>query len=517
MSNASNLKREIPNSATVNINISGDVNNVDHVKLHYDKVSESEPSHIEALLEVPNVNGNVTFELKNIRSCEKIRAIGIIYKKLTSNNTHYYDSFLEYVVSPGDKINIYIEVKDTMSEILSFEGDGARKYVCRESLRQLFEEWYYEKDEKQEIIRKKHFNGKNSTVYDENLISKMFSDANYVEAIHDRYINYRLRILDTLESYRNKLDPLVHAVLEADVLSQMDRYWELNIIDIYTRCEPKGRYHVAKLYLKNVRPLQVVSDQVLNRSYHYREMVYQRAQATLLIEGHYQMFNEIPFDKLSMYFKSQFSEGLRDWMFTLLLTDPKKQIPFSLIPKDVGIAYAKSLLTTISNPILRSKIRNSQIFKIKKDDIPFQFKLPDTLGKIVSLSDFQGEVILIEMWFTGCTGCSSFYRRFKTEIKPKLASEDFKIISINIDYEKEKWLKSIKTEQYTNSNNINLQLSQPRGKINDSQFDQFMKRYDITTNGLPFILLIGKNHKIVTQFSNYDSSEKIISIINAEL
>jgi peroxiredoxin len=93
---------------------------------------------------------------------------------------------------------------------------------------------------------------------------------------------------------------------------------------------------------------------------------------------------------------------------------------------------------TLGFGITFSLKQNDSIFKYSKQiDIEGElvapdFNLPDLNGELISLSDFKGNVVVVNIWATWCPPCvyempsmEKLYQKFK--------SENFKILAISID------------------------------------------------------------------------------------
>lgn len=110
----------------------------------------------------------------------------------------------------------------------------------------------------------------------------------------------------------------------------------------------------------------------------------------------------------------------------------------------------------------------------------YNFSLPDTSGRMVSMKDFKGKVIFIDVWATWCGPCKEqipFLKEVEEEYKD---NTDLVFMGISIDRvnDREKWLKMIRKE-----NLHGVQLLDDMGKA-------FAKPYEI--NAIPRFLLIDK-------------------------
>jgi cytochrome oxidase Cu insertion factor (SCO1/SenC/PrrC family) len=196
----------------------------------------------------------------------------------------------------------------------------------------------------------------------------------------------------------------------------------------------------------------------------------------------------------------------------LLLTDPFKNSKLISMPVVQQREYIKDALSIVKTPFLSEKIRSSPLIKGQSGLPAYNFNLPDISGATIRLSDLKGNVVLMDMWYTGCTGCAIFADKLKKEIRPMLIGNPrFKIVSICVDNDRSKWMESLLRGQYTEQDNINLYLA--RGKKTIDFFHVPMVKY-YGLEGLPFILLIDKNGKIVSQFTNASKTADILNEIN---
>ena len=110
----------------------------------------------------------------------------------------------------------------------------------------------------------------------------------------------------------------------------------------------------------------------------------------------------------------------------------------------------------------------------------YNFSLPDTSGKIVSMKDFKGKVVLIDVWATWCGPCKAQFP-FLKEIEHEYANnKDIVFVGISLDKVdvKQKWLAMIKKEKLGG-----IQLLDDFGK-------EFGRKYDLVA--IPRFMLIDR-------------------------
>ncbi|SIT12038.1 TlpA family protein disulfide reductase [Belliella pelovolcani] len=135
--------------------------------------------------------------------------------------------------------------------------------------------------------------------------------------------------------------------------------------------------------------------------------------------------------------------------------------------------------------------------------------LPNHTGDHVSSADWEGKIVLIDFWFTGCKACIDYYENC---IKP--AEEYFKdnpnvlFVSINSDRNQSIWLKSLESERYTSKHATNLFAGQEQGK-------ELLTFYNI--NSYPSQLLLDKEQKILRSGSFARNPEALKEIIEEAL
>lgn len=84
------------------------------------------------------------------------------------------------------------------------------------------------------------------------------------------------------------------------------------------------------------------------------------------------------------------------------------------------------------------------------------FTLKDKFNKDISLDSLKGKAVLLDFWFTGCTGCKQMAGPLKEVEKQFAENSHIEFVSISIDKNKSQWLNSISKETYTTKTGVNL-------------------------------------------------------------
>lgn len=134
----------------------------------------------------------------------------------------------------------------------------------------------------------------------------------------------------------------------------------------------------------------------------------------------------------------------------------------------------------------------------------YNFSLPDTAGRVVRLSDFRGRVVLLDVWGTGCSGCVLFANTLKNKIAPAIQGKDsLSIVSINIDSDKTRWIKSLNSGKYAQVAYTNLSTG--------GMDNPFLRYYRM--NAIPFVLIVGRDGKLFSKVEVSTSEKEITAMI----
>ncbi len=153
--------------------------------------------------------------------------------------------------------------------------------------------------------------------------------------------------------------------------------------------------------------------------------------------------------------------------------------------------FTAGLLPSIES--VYSKQKSTLGFLAKGATAP-SFKLPDTQGKLVSLADFKGKVVYLDLWASWCGPCLIEMPHLK-KMRERFAGKDVAFVAISIDTDTSKWLKKIK--------DMNLDGIQLIDKVG-SQNSKIATDYKV--HGVPHYVLIDKKGKIASAFAPIPSS-----------
>lgn len=122
----------------------------------------------------------------------------------------------------------------------------------------------------------------------------------------------------------------------------------------------------------------------------------------------------------------------------------------------------------------------------KDSGVAPDFTYPDTEGKMVSLSDFRGKVVLIDVWATWCGPCQAqipYLLKLEEELKD--SGIVFIGVSVDVDKDKEKWLKAVEEKGLKGT------------QLFASGWSKITKDYEI--KGIPRFIVVGKDGKLVAR------------------
>ena len=130
------------------------------------------------------------------------------------------------------------------------------------------------------------------------------------------------------------------------------------------------------------------------------------------------------------------------------------------------------------------------------------FTYPDVSGKDVSLSDFEGKVVVVDVWTTTCGACFAQHV-YLSKLEEEIQSKDVVFIGISLDKDQQKWMNVVKEKGL---DGIQLYASDK---------SQFAKDYNIT--GVPRFIVFDKKGCVVKEEAPRPSDPRLKEMIEAEL
>lgn len=133
------------------------------------------------------------------------------------------------------------------------------------------------------------------------------------------------------------------------------------------------------------------------------------------------------------------------------------------------------------------------------------FTLTDVDGKKVSLSDFRGKVVYLDIWASWCPPCLSEIKKAKTLKEHFHGRTDIVFLYISIDEDEDKWKATIKKRDIKG-----VHLISKRGEDQD-----IIQKYNAPS--IPKFVLIDKNGNLAKADAKWPSEDGVIEEIEAVL
>ncbi len=138
-----------------------------------------------------------------------------------------------------------------------------------------------------------------------------------------------------------------------------------------------------------------------------------------------------------------------------------------------------------------------------------EFTCKDVNGKEYDFSDFKGNYVILDFWFTGCAPCRAEMPYFD-DVASRFAGKDVKFISLSVDTGEElyaAWEKMMKEKPH--SPNV-LSVNLPGG-FNSPLLGK------LNIRGVPRIMLIDREGKIIDSYAKRPSDPKLSQQIDTLL
>ena len=192
---------------------------------------------------------------------------------------------------------------------------------------------------------------------------------------------------------------------------------------------------------------------------------------------------------------------------------PEKQVKLKLANRGISNEYigtfsSENRLSCLNYNlgVLSKNEKNLSRKQLKPGGIAPNFVAKDIKGNLISLYDFKGKLIYIDVWATWCSPCVKempYLKEIKHHFKD---NSDVVIMSVSTDKDKAKWERFVK----------NNKLSGVHLRVEGKHSENMQRAYGIY--GLPTFLLIGKDGKVITESATRPSEkDTLIKLINKNI
>jgi hypothetical protein len=267
----------------------------------------------------------------------------------------------------------------------------------------------------------------------------------------DPYLQSTLASLAYLKQQKTRVSSLFYAIAQADLLyensdtrfSVIRQYFNEHRQDFLERelrlFRQSYNQNMDRLF-KDI----VVDSKGLENSYYYTRHIHAKLKTDVLINRGDGSSKEV-FDKTVALYAGQVRE--RVLLFHLLYgtTDAKWNANYALM---------------VSEDLIKSKDGKKELSKIRfrlNGGNFFGLTLTDTQGKTAPLGSLKDKVLVLDIWYSGCGGCTRFYQDVLSKVEKQLKGrDDVVFVSISADKNMDIWLKSVNSGNYTSDKALNL-------------------------------------------------------------
>lgn len=353
------------------------------------------------------------------------------------SNSHRYRIIDMFHFEPGDNVHIIVKELNAGGGFqLEFSGRGAAKYEVRNKLS----------------------------------YRPILSNKNEIESA-----------LSLIEDYRTRLSDTSYDLLRADAIGliqeQLFRNWFVELEDGIAKSKIEFNQAISKYpQAAKFDYHKLLSAKAMIKSKNYSQSL------VIKISGEsFANLGKIDYENCFNEIKKIENTSLRDKMVVVF---------FLRYWTKINKGYDKMLNESIS---IVTDVRLLKKLKELKNNSAglkaINFQLPDVNGRIFTLNQFIGKVVFIDFWFTGCVHCSSYFKRHLNSVEKYFQdNKDVVFITINVDMDKNLWINSVNSGEYTSKDVINLNTN------GEGVNHEFTKYYNVYT--FPKPMLIGKDGHI---------------------
>lgn len=359
-----------------------------------------------------------------------------------------------YYFEPGDQIEIAVQRKNESDYYFKFKGKGSGKYNLKTKLVEAM------------LAEPAKLN------HDKNSADFLLNDPVQIK---------NNRALAVLEAKKKMISDLLYQKFKAEVQfdNSAERYYAIS--QEYVKYFLSSSQHskdsfIRKLdtYYKNVEQTDA-STQILAQSPEYIEYLFYKAK----------MYSVLPQGREDLqgtydYIIQHYDGEVREKLLTKLYLEPK-------LPRSVSAGYL-SFLNGLGFSDLSFALKRKS-GRYAGQVIP-DFQMTDSSGKEILWSAYRGKTVVVDFWFSGCGSCVYLYKGVLKKMEDKYRDHpEVVFVSICIDVSREKWMRSLYSEQYSNVKGAENWYTGGTGGQHP-----LLKQYGI--NSFPTVMILDRDGRI---------------------
>lgn len=308
-------------------------------------------------------------------------------------------------------------------------------------------------------------------------------------------------LIQILEGNKSLISPALYNLFRSEYLYLYYGSWQLHARELYQKAKtPQQKEVIKRAYQALMLKAPVTYEFAqISLAESYAQLLVSSVQTQLLFENG---GAEYRFSQLYNRIKARYSGIEQEHALYTFLSDFKSFLNVTEFdPKEFDLCLRDALSIT-KTPGLRKALRDKLVFE--SGATVYNFSLPDTSSRVVTLSDFRGRVVLLDVWGSGCSGCVLFANTLKNKVAPAIQEKgSLSIVSINIDSSRDRWIKSLNSGKYSQPTYTNLNTG--------GMDNPFLRYYRV--DAIPFVLVVGKDGKLFSKIEVSTSEKEIVAII----
>ena len=406
-----------------------------------------------------NSDGHFKFELPDIGR-------PLNFNMSIQSSDEFLGTLIEYYAERGDNIEVLWKIGELNKDTVQFSGQGCSKYNLMTTLQNQF--W-----------RDKKILG------EINILT--FKDS--LDLAHKLdYYSKLTKDFEACKVQKLELTKYVSPIMKNLIQVEFARYyddWAYTIELLYTK-NSNFRKQISQHYLEHTNEFFYSPGTIHRMCKLYLYSLADRIKLNMLIGRHANTVDIVSYYNL---LKCSFQGVITDRLlgsfafnkFTLINLEPfSPNVMDSLLAdaeNSVKTFYIKQAISKLLRAKNGLKLLSSSFINLNNDEIYTR--------------SLEGKVVLIDVWFLGCSGCAQFHKRFENDVYPFLKkNKNFVVLSINIDSKLENWKIGIKSNLYTSDDYINVTTG-------NGLNHPFISHYNI--KGGPYLMLVDINGYIYSR------------------